>query len=92
MKGEIKWGHLCEGVLKWSQEGIEEVSLMHILARRNHELLNGGPNPKYPEDSAQTATAGYERLCLVTVLGTNYIQPRSVFYHQLPSKFFHDHI
>ena len=38
MKCEIKWIHLCQGVLKWSQEAIKEVDLMHILTQLNHEL------------------------------------------------------
>lgn len=30
-EGEVKQGHLCQGVLKWSQKAIKEEGLMHIL-------------------------------------------------------------
>lgn len=30
MKDAMKQIHLCQGVLKWSQEAMKEVSLMHI--------------------------------------------------------------
>lgn len=31
VKGEIKWSHSCEGILKWSGKGIKAMGLMHVL-------------------------------------------------------------
>lgn len=36
----MKWGHLCQSVLKLSQEAIKEMGLMHIATRWKHEPLN----------------------------------------------------
>lgn len=41
LKGEIKWSHLCQGVLKWNQEAIKEVVRSHSH-KVKHELLKKG--------------------------------------------------
>ena len=43
VKGEIKWSHLCQRVLKWSQEAIKEVVLSHSHKVKHELLKNGKP-------------------------------------------------
>lgn len=41
VKGEMKWSHLCQGILKRSQEAIKEVVLSHSH-KVKYELLKKG--------------------------------------------------
>lgn len=55
----VKWGHLCQGVLRWSQEAIKEKGLLHVLPPSLGGAMNlrTGPKGLRSKDSAQTPVA-----------------------------------
>lgn len=79
----MEWnGHICPEVLKWSQEAVKEVGLVHVLT-----ILTGGsrsfwtgPHCKYSRDLACPPAPGYcKRFCLAIALETTYTPFRWVF-------------
>ena len=52
-KSETKWGDLCQGILKWSQEAIKEVGLINVLSGWTMNLWTE-PNYEYSRDSSET--------------------------------------
>lgn len=84
VKGEMKWGHSCQGVLKGSWGAIEKIGLCMSSLGKTMNIWTR-PYHKYSKDSAWKPTTCYcKRLGLVT----NYILPRLVFCHQCQSKLF----
>ena len=61
---------------------------MQVLTGESMNFLNGQKHD-FPEThkSAKSTTCHSRRLCLVTVLATNYSLSRLVFCHQNQSKF-----
>lgn len=88
MKGEIKCTHLCEWVLKWSQETTKEVDLMHVLPGgepRTFELVQIPNIPRTLQEHLQLSPV--MDFCLATALANTYVLPRLVFCLQHQSKF-----
>lgn len=60
VKLEVKWSHLCQGVLKWSWG---EVGFMHVFTGWKHELLNWA---KHSKDSVGTSATCYSNRLLLS--------------------------
>ena len=83
----MKWGHLCQGIFKCSQEAMKKVGLIHVLTGGTMNFWTG-PNSKYSKTESEHLQLPLVRDFLVT----NHIQPRLAFCHQHQSKFYKQHI